>query len=66
MNAPYTSTKQAARDLFNSGALLSGREGQFCGTVAFAEKPLSEKQLRWLRILLDRHGLPELMEGVDV
>lgn len=60
MSAPFS---RAALALINS-ADLSEREGQFCGGLAFRHEPLSEKQENWLKILLDRHGLPALNDKV--
>ena len=42
---------------------LSEKEGQFCGGLAYRTAPLSDKQATWLRILLERHGVPALAEG---
>lgn len=54
---------RAALALINA-ADLSEREGQFCGGLAFRPTPLSEKQENWLRILLERYGLPALYDEV--
>jgi hypothetical protein len=42
---------------------LSEKEGQFCGGLAYRSAPLSDRQAHWLRILLERHGLPALADG---
>ena len=55
--------RKAAMAVLASGADLTQREGQFLGGISFAERPLSEKQNRWLRVLLQRHGLADLMEA---
>lgn len=62
MSAPFTDSRKAAWAVLTSGAALRPREGQFLGGLAFDANPLSEKQANWLRILLEKHGLPELME----
>ena len=54
MNAPFDH-RQAAMTLLTSGAVLRPREGQFLGGIAFDANPLTEKQARWLAILLDKH-----------
>ena len=59
---PFPDSKQAALALLAT-ADLSQREGQFLGGAAFQTYPLTDKQVRWLKILLDRHGLPALAEG---
>lgn len=64
MDEPFTRFPDAARALLALNA-LSEREGQFCGGLAFRTAPLSEKQARWLGILLTRHDLPALAEGAD-
>lgn len=53
-------TASAARALLAVEG-LSEKEGQFCGGLAFRTAPLSDKQANWLRILLSRHGLPDLI-----
>lgn len=60
MTAPFTDRRSAALALLNS-APLNIREGGFCGQMVFAGA-VSEKQDRWFRILLDKHGLPPLAE----
>ena len=57
---PFRDHRAAAMAVFTSGAALRPREGQFLGGLAFDSKPLSEKQSNWLRILLEKHGLPPL------
>jgi hypothetical protein len=53
--------RRAALHLIQS-AELTVREGGFVGQMAFSPA-MSEKQERWLRILLDRHGLPPLVSN---
>lgn len=51
----------AALALLNSGADLKEREGQFLGGIMFRPvDEMTDKQIRWLLILLARHGLPPL------
>ena len=52
----------AAMAIITSGAALNRREGQFLGGISFEDRPLTEKQDNWLRILLAKHGLPPLVE----
>lgn len=58
----FTNHRDAAMAVITSGAALRPKEGQFLGGIAFDLNPLTEKQDGWLRILLDRHGLPPLAE----
>lgn len=58
----FTSFPDAARSLLTLH-VLSEKEGQFLGGICYRREPLTEKQARWLRILLDRHDLPALIEG---
>ena len=57
--------RKAARAILGTGASLSEKEGQFLGGVAYRADRLTERQGRWLEILIKRHGLPEwdLTEG---
>lgn len=63
MSAPFPTIRAAALALLN-GAPLKQKEGQFLGGIAFAEYPLTPKQLKWLVGLLDRNNLPPLADGV--
>lgn len=54
--------RAAALALLTSGAALRKNEGQFLGGIAFSDDPLSEKQRRWLDILLARHALPPIAD----
>lgn len=60
---PFSDHRAAAMAVLTSGAGLRPREGQFLGGLAFDANPLTEKQASWLRILLDKHGLPPLANG---
>jgi hypothetical protein len=63
MVEPFTDHRPAAMAVLTSGAALRPREGQFLGGMAFDANPPTEKQLDWLLILLDKHGLPTLEKG---
>jgi hypothetical protein len=63
MTGAFTDHRLAAMAILTSGAALRPKEGQFLGGIAFDLNPLTEKQVEWLRILLDKHGLPPLVEG---
>jgi hypothetical protein len=64
MAKPFSDHRAAARAIL-AVETLSEKEGQFLGGLAYRSAPLSDKQSNWLRILLDRHGLPALAEGND-
>jgi hypothetical protein len=61
----FSDHRAAAMAVLTSGANLRPREGQFLGGLAFDANPPTEKQANWLRILLDKHGLPPLADGGD-
>lgn len=65
MPEPFTNPRDAARALFVEGADLDYRSGQFAGGVAYSDRPLSDRQLRWLSVLLSKAGLPPMAEGGD-
>jgi hypothetical protein len=65
MSAPFGDHREAAMAVITSGAQLRPKEGQFLGGMAFDLNPPTEKQLNWLLILLDRHGLPTLEWRAD-
>lgn len=60
---PFPDHRTAAMAVLTSGASLRSREGQFLGGLAFNANLPTEKQANWLRILLDKHGLPRLADG---
>ena len=60
MKTPFTDHRPAAMAVLTSGAALRPREGQFLGGLAFDANPPTQKQIEWLRGLLDKHGLPTL------
>ena len=59
---PFTDHRLAARQLLTV-TNLSEKEGQFLGGLCYRAAPLSEKQARWLSILLDRHGFAPFNDG---
>jgi hypothetical protein len=61
--ASFTDHRTAAMAVLTSGSELRPKEGQFLGGIAFDANPLTDKQANWLRILLERHGLPSLDGG---
>ena len=63
MAKPFADHRRAAMALLTKGVDLREKEGNFLGGIAFRADPMSEKQANWLRILLDRHSLPPLVEG---
>lgn len=63
MADPFTDHRLAAMALLTAGADLREKEGNFLGGLAFRADPMTERQANWLRILLDRHGLPHLRDG---
>jgi hypothetical protein len=44
---------------------LREREGQFLGGLCYRDEPLSEKQMRWLMVLADKHGFAPLDGETD-
>jgi hypothetical protein len=54
---PFTDHRAAGRALLQVEGLAE-KEGQFLGGLCYRDKPLTERQARWLGILLQRHGLP--------
>jgi hypothetical protein len=63
MSAPFTDHRPAAMAVLTSGATLRPKEGQFLGSIAFDMNPLTGKQSEWLKVLLEKHGLPTLIEA---
>jgi hypothetical protein len=60
MTDAFTDHRPAAMALLTTGASFRPRGGQFLGGLAFDANPLTETQVNWLRILLEKHGLPPL------
>ena len=55
--------RAAALALLNNDARLSRRAGSFLGQCAVDSTELTEPQSEWLAKLLERAGLPPLMEA---
>jgi hypothetical protein len=65
--APFNSHRSAALALLNSqDARLTRKAGSFCGQLCVDLTPMTDAQREWLDTLLDRAGLPPLMEGANV
>jgi hypothetical protein len=64
MSRPYTDQRQAScallRLAIDGAVTLRPKEGQFLGGLAFDLNPPTDKQLNWLLILLEKHGLPPM------
>ena len=66
MSNAFENHRLAALALINSGADLREKEGNFLGGIAFRRDDMTDKQANWLRILLARHNLPQIIgEAVD-
>lgn len=63
MAKPFNDHRHAAMALLTKGIDLREKEGNFLGGIAYRADPMSDKQANWLRILLDRHGMPPLQDG---
>lgn len=60
---PFANHRDAALALLNGNHRLSRKAGQFLGQLAVDSTPMSEAQADWLAKLLDRAGLPPMVEG---
>jgi len=65
MAESFHTHQEAAIAVLTCGAALKRNEGNFLGGIAFDANPLTDKQANWLRILLEKHGLPPLADGGD-
>ena len=63
MASAFVDHRRAAMALLTKGVELKEKEGNFLGGIAYRPDPMSDKQANWLRILLERHGLPPLQDG---
>lgn len=63
MAKPFNCHRRAAMALLTKGVELREKEGNFLGGIAYRPDPMSEKLANWLRILLERHGMPSLHDG---
>ena len=59
----FTSQREAALALLQSGERLTRKAGSFCGQLVVDPTPMSEAQRSWLTTLLDRAGLPPFEDG---
>jgi hypothetical protein len=61
-NQPFQHHRAASLALLNQFSDLSHKESGFLGHVAVAEA-ISDRQRDWLALILDRRGLPPLIDG---
>lgn len=59
---PFTRHREAALALFHHESRLSRVEGGFLGQLVADPSPLTFKQADWLAKLLERAGLPPMVE----
>lgn len=60
---PFRDHREVAMAVLTCGAQLRRNEGQFLGGIAFDDTPLTEKQERWLNILVERYGVEPAGQG---
>lgn len=60
--ASFPDHRTAALALLNGNYRLTRRAGRFLGQLAVEKIILSERQADWLAKLLDRAGLPPMMD----
>lgn len=64
MTQPYfSSPRDAALALLTADARLTRKAGSFLGQTAVDPAPLTESQRSWIETLLERAGLPALVDG---
>jgi hypothetical protein len=63
VNRSFTSARDAALALLNSGAPINRRAGGFLGQLAVDPNRPTEEQGAWLAKLLDAAGLPPFAGG---
>lgn len=62
----FTSQRDAALALLNSGVTLNRRSGSFLGQLCADDTPMTIKQSDWLDALLEKAGLGPLeIEGIE-
>lgn len=61
--ACFLDQRSAALALLNGNSRLTRKAGQFLGQLAVDQAPLSQAQIEWLETLLERAGLPVLVDG---
>jgi hypothetical protein len=62
-DAPFTVPRDAALSLLNQGGRLTRKAGSFLGQLAVDPTPMTDAQRGWLGSLLQRAGLPPLIDG---
>lgn len=63
MTKPFANHHAAALALLNSENRLTRKAGSFLGQLVVDPAPLTEAQHSWLAKLLEKAGLPSLIEG---
>lgn len=63
MSGPFTCQREAALALLNQGGRLTRKAGSFLGQLAVDPTPMTDAQQGWLDTLLERAGLPPLIDG---
>lgn len=67
MNGPrFTVQRDAALALLNRGDRLTRKAGSFLGQLAVDPTPMTVAQRDWLKTLLERAGLPALVDGGEI
>lgn len=61
--APFVESRAAALALLNKNDRLTRKAGSFLGQLVADPSPMSPAQRDWLDTLLQRAGLPPLVEG---
>jgi hypothetical protein len=63
MKIPFANQRDAALALLQSDTRLTRKAGSFLGQLAVDSNPMTDAQAEWLGNLLERAGLPPLVEG---
>lgn len=61
-NKAFETQRDAALALLNGTSRLTRKAGSLCGQLAVDPTPMSKAQRDWLDTLLERAGLPPLIE----